>query len=503
MKKTFRRILASIVLASLTVALFACTGDKKGQTTSSITVGIPQDLDGLDPHTAVSAGTKEILFNVYEGLVKPDSDGNLVPAVASAVDASDDGKVYTFTLRDGVKFHDGTAVTVEDVKYSIERCAGTDGSEPLVSAFSNIESVETSDDSTITITLKEADTEFLAYMDAAIIPAANDANTNTKAIGTGPYKLTSWSAQEEVVLEKFDDYWGTPANISTVNIKIIADTDAIVTSLNGGGVDFFARVSADQVAQLSSDYEIYEGPMNLVQALFLNNGVEPFDNVLVRQALCYAADQQNIMDLTSDGKGFEIGSSMFPSFGKYYIEELNDVYNKDVDKAKALLKEAGYEDGFTFTITVPSNYTQHVDTAQVLKEQFKEIGVTAEIKLVEWETWLSEVYADRNYQATVIGLTASQLTASSLLSRFVSDASNNFINFNSEAYDTAYKAAALTTDDDEKTAGYKECETILTNEASSVYIQDMVAFVALNKKYAGYVFYPAYIQDFAKLYVVE
>lgn len=243
--------------------------------------------------------------------------------------------------------------------------------------------------------------------------------------------------------------------------------------------------------------------MNLVQALYLNNAVEPFNDERVRQALCYAVDPQGIMDLISDGKGTEIGSSMFPAFEKYYMPELNDVYNQDYDKAKELLAEAGYPNGFSFTITVPSNYQQHIDTAQVLVEQLKNIGVTAEIELVEWETWVSEAYTNRNFEATVVGVDASSLTASALLSRFVSDAPNNFINFSNADYDAAYARAEAAVDDEEKTEGFKECERLLAEHAANVYIQDLPCLVALNKKYAGYEFYPLYVQDISKLYIVE
>ena len=187
MKKR-RSVLALLLVAALTVVLGGCQDGKDGKadssdTTSSqvstestptgepvmggsITVGIPQDIeDSLDPHKSVAAGTKEILFNIYEGLVKPDEEGNLNDAVAESHSISEDGKVYTFKLRNGVKFHDGTTVTAEDVKYSIERCAGINGDgTPLVEAFSNVDKVEIPDESTIDIYLKEPDTEFLAYL---------------------------------------------------------------------------------------------------------------------------------------------------------------------------------------------------------------------------------------------------------------------------------------------------------------------------------------------------
>lgn len=501
--KKFKNAFALMLVLALTVALTGCSGDKSGDD-STITVGIPQDIEeSLDPHVSVAAGTREILFNVFEGLVKPNSNGELVPAVASEVSASEDGKSYTFTLREGITFHNGAAVTVEDVIASIKRCADTSGGESLVAAFSNIADVTASDDKTVVITLKEPDTDFLANMTTAIMPADNLDNAATNPIGTGPYMYVSRSPQENIVLKKYDGYWGEPAYIDNVVFKVVADPDMIVMSLIGGSVDLFPRITSAQAAGLDENFEIKEGTMNLVQALYLNNTVEPFDDVRVRQALCYAVNPQEIMDFVSDGKGTEIGSSMFPSFGKYYMEELNDTYNQDINKAKALLTEAGYEDGFSFTITVPSNYTQHIDTAQILKEELKAIGVDAEINLVEWNTWLSDVYAGRDFEATVIGVDASTLTPRALLARFVSDADNNFINFASDEYDAAYAAAIASTDDEEQTLNYKKCETILSEDAANVYIQDLPELVAISKKFTGYEFYPLYAQDISKIRPAE
>lgn len=502
-KKGLKTMLLIFVLTTLAIALIGCSGDKEEESSSQITIGIPQDLEeSLDPHKMVAAGTQEVLFNLFEGLVKSSSDGSLIPAVASAYEESEGGKVYTFTLREGVKFHDGSLVTAEDVKFSIDKCADTSNGGPLVEAFSNIESVTIKDESTIVVTLKEADTEFLAYMTTAIIPASNE-NADTNPIGTGPYKFVSRSPQENFVMEKFDEYWGEPANIEHVTFKICANADSIVMDLEGGSIDMFARVTATQAAELSDEFTVLEGTMNLVQALYLNHDAEPFNDVKVRQALCYAINPDEIMTIISDGKGTELGSSMFPAFGKYFMEELNDTYNQDIEKARQLLKEAGYPDGFSFTITVPSNYQPHIDTAQVLVEQFKEIGVNAEIQLIEWDSWLSDVYQNREYQSTVVGIDANNITGAALLQRFTSESSKNFINYNNAEYDTAFANALASTDDAEKIKYYKECQTILSTDAANVYIQDLPEFVAINKKYTGYEFYPLYVQDIAKLKIVE
>ena len=499
-------ILALCALMTMSIALIGCSGDK-AKDSSEIVVGIPQDLeDSLDPHKALAAGTKEILFNVYEGLLKPDSQGNNIPAVAESYTVSEDLMTYTFKLRDGIKFHNGKNVTADDVKYSIDKFAGiSDGSEPLVSAFSVIEEVNIIDDKTVDVVLNTPDTDlptYLAMVSAAIIPKDNE-NPDTVAIGTGPYKYVSRSPQENVICEAFDDYWGEKANIKNVTFKVEANADSIVMDLLGGSIDFYARLTIDQVKQLNDEFSVYEGTMNLVQALYLNNNVKPFDDVRVRQALSYATDVDEILDITAEGKGTKIGSSMFPAFGKYYDESLNELYPTDIEKAKELLKEAGYENGFNMTITVPSNYQPHIDVAQVLAEQYKKIGVNAEIQLVEWNSWLSDVYTGRDFESTVIGVDASYLAASALLSRFESTAANNFINFKSDAYDKAYNKTLTTADDDERTALYLECEKILADEAANVYIQDLPEYVVLNKKFTGYEFYPLYVQDIAKLKLAE
>ncbi len=501
--KAVRKLLLALACAALAVALGGCAGDKADGGLSQITIGIPQDLeDSLDPHKAVAAGTKEVLFNLYEGLVKPDSDGNLIDAVAGGHQVSEDGRVYTFTLREGVRFHDGSPVTAQDVKYSLERCADTEGGEPLVPAFLAIDRVEIPDEQTVRVILKDPDTEFLPYLTAAIIPASNN-SPDTNPIGTGPYRFVSRSPQENLILEKFPEYWGAPANIDRVELKICANADSVVTNLNGGSIDMFARLPQGQLAQLSDEFDVLEGTMNLVQAMYLNHAAAPFDDVRVRQALCYAIDEQGIMDLLSEGKGTQIGSSMFPAFGKYYLEELNGLYPQDLDRARELLAQAGYADGFSFTLTVPSNYQQHVDTAQILAEQLRQVGVEARISLVEWDSWLSDVYAGRDYEATVVGVDASSLTAAALLERFVSDAPNNFINFHSPEYDAAFARAKSSVDDAEKTRAYQDCERILAEEAANVYIQDLPSFVALNRKFGGYEFYPLYVQDYAKLFLKE
>lgn len=476
----------------------------------SIIVGITQDLDSLDPHKAVAAGTNEVLYNIFEGLVKPDEHGNLIPAVASEYKINEEGTVYTFVLRDGVRFHDGSPVTAEDIIYSIKRCAGLlDVSDPEVkvesalSVISSVEEITTSDGKrAISVNLSEPNIELIGYLTCSIIPKDYE-NQSTHPIGTGPFKFVSYAPLQSFVMEKNEDYYmeGVPY-LDQVTFKISANTDAAFLELLAGAIDVFPYLTEEQASQLKDNYNIAVGNMNLVQGMFLNNQAEPFNNELVRKALCYAIDRQFIIDMVGGGDGTVIGSNMFPGFEKYYDETLTEVYPANIEKAKELLSDAGYPNGFSFTITVPSNYQYHIDTAQVIVEQLKQIGVTANIQLIEWASWLTDVYKGRNYEATIIGLD-SKLAPSDILKRYRSTASNNFLNYSNADFDTIYDKAIASTKDSEKVSYYKELQRILTEDAASVYIQDPSLKVAINKKLGGYKFYPVYVQDMASVYYTE
>ena len=505
MKKKF---LALVLLMTLLGTVLSGCGDgsaaetqKSRADTNELVVGIAQDLDdSLDPHKTVKAGTREVMFNVFEGLMKPTPDGDLTPAIAEKYEVSEDRRTYTFHLREGVQFHNGETVTAEDVVYSIQRCAAaTETGIVQVEAFSVIEDLKAVDERTVSITISEPSNEFISYMTTAVLPAGYD-KQDTDPVGTGPFKFVSRTAQDSVVLEKFNEYWGTPAQLDKVTLKIMENTDSLMMSLQSGAIDLCAHLTSTQVAQLEKDFNVAEGTMNLVQAMYLNNAVAPFDDVRVRQALCYAVDKQEIIDLAFDGYGSPIGSSMYPAFGKYFDDSLTNYYTKDVEKAKALLAEAGYPDGFDMTITVPSNYKPHMDTAEVLVQQLAQIGVNATIEPIEWESWVSDVYAGRQFQSTVVGVDASAMTARALLERFTSDYGKNFINYNNAEYDALFQQTLTAYDDAGQTAIYKQMLANLTENAANVYIQDLADLVAVRKGVEGVTFYPIYVLDLANLH---
>ena len=452
----------------------------------------------------MAAGTREVLFNIFEGLVKPNSDGEMIPAVAEKYTLSEDGTTYTFTLREGVKFHNGQTVTAEDVVYSINRCAAVpEGQEkPLVAAFSAVKSVEALDEKTVAVTIAQRDLEFISYMTAAIIPADYE-NQDTAPVGTGPFRFVSRTPQQDFVMERFEDYWGAPAWLDKVTYKICENADALVMNLNGGSIDLCAHLTSAQASQLNQNFQVLEGTMNLVQAIYLNNQAKPFDNQLVRQALCYAIDRQGIMDMVADGHGTAVGSSIYPAFTKYFLPELVDKYPHDMAKAKELLAQAGYPDGFDMTISVPNNYQPHMDTAEVVAEQLREAGINVTIQPVEWSTWLDTIYNGRQFQATVVGVDAANMTARAMLERFTSDYGKNFINYNNPAYDALFQQAINAQDEATQTDLYKQMETMLADTAANVYIQDLCDLVAMRQDLGGLKFYPIYVLDLSTVYLTQ
>ncbi len=516
-KRIFALFLSALLLATV---LCAC-GDTKPQeaggvgsdTTSSsgeaitggeLVVGISQDLgDSLDPYQLTAAGTREVLFNIYEGLVKANASGAYVPAVASESSVSEDGLTYTFPLREGVLFHNGQAVTPDDVVYSFETCAETTVDTALAAALSAVQDIS-AEGSTVTITLDEPNPDFLSYVGmVSIVPADYD-EQSTSPVGTGPFRFVSRSVQENLIMENFADYWGEKAYLDKVTFKIFEDANALMSALGAESVDMAVHLTIDQVNTLNTGaYTTLEGTMNLVQALYLNHAEAPFDNEKVRQAMCYAVDVDEILSLTSEGHGAKLGTSIYPAFTKYFDESLNDAYPHDVEKAKQLLAEAGYEDGFDMTITVPSNYTPHMNVAQVLVQQLEQVGITATLEPVEWETWLSRVYAGRDFEGTVLGFDAATLSAGALLNRWTSDDENNMINYDNPDYDKLMEQAAVTTDDAKQTDLYKQAAKLLSDTAANVYIQDLADFVVLKNGLEGYQFYPLYVMDLSTVHYVQ
>jgi peptide/nickel transport system substrate-binding protein len=455
----------------------------------------PATLDPLSP--ANTADGRSILFNVFEGLVKPDTEGRMMPCMAESWVMEEDGLAYNFTLREGLRFHDGSILTSADVKHSLETAAaaGFDG-------LAAIEKINVQDQNKVSVILKAPDPEFLPYLTIGIVKAGvGDREKNV--IGTGPFFIESYAVQQNLVLKKFDGYWqkGLP-RLDKVTIVFLADTEAALLALRGGGIDGVS-VTGAQAAQLDRGrFEVIDSFSASVQVLALNNAHPPLDDLRVRKAINYCMDAQEIIDAAFFGMGKPSPSPIIPGLAVYLEESLG--YPVDHEKARALLAEAGYgEKGgqLSLEITVPSNYTMHVDTAQVIVRQLSGIGIDATVRLVDWASWLSDVYRGRKYQATIISLDSPVVSPRGFLSRYRSDGGSNFINFKSGEFDRAYSAALADADEQKRIAFYKEAQRVIDSEAASAYIQDIFYFkVFRGGAYGGVLNYPLYVIDFASIY---
>jgi len=506
MKKINTRVLLFLALMSALALHISCSRQKTGkQSAASLRYGYnsePVTFDPLSPSN--TADGRSILFNVFEGLVKPDTDGALQPCIAESVAIEELGRVYNFQLRKNIRFHDGSRLTSSDVKYSLDTAK-----EAGFIGFDAIEKIETNGDYSLKVILLRPDPEFLPYLTVGIVKA-DSADRDKKAIGTGPYFIESYAVQRELVLKKFADYnrENAPGHdgsyLDTITIVFFADSDALVRGLRAGSIDG-SGLPGSLAQQLSSEqFDIFPGYSAMVHLLALNNAASPFDDIRVRKAINYGIDIQEIIDTAFYGKGEPSGSPLIPGLKAYYENSLANPYPVDPDKARALLKEAGYGEGgkkLVLEITVASIFTMHVDTAQVVAEQLAKIGINVGIKLVDWATWLQDVYFGRKYQATIISLDSPNVSPRSFLSRYRSDNNSNFINYSSADFDRVFDAILVETDEDKRVALYKEAQRIISADAASVYIQDILGFRALRAgAYGGVLNYPLYVNDFAAMY---
>ncbi|TDM05776.1 MAG: hypothetical protein C4K60_13770 [Ideonella sp. MAG2] len=319
-----RALLASALVAS-TVALWPLRTMAQSQK-ATVVVGMVLEPPGLDPTIAPAAAIGEIVhLNVLEGLTKINVDGQITPLLAERWSMEPDGKSYTFTLRKGVKFHDGEAFDAADVKFSVERAKAEGSTNKAKKAlFDNIASVSTPDAYTVIFTLNNPDGNFLFRLGenpAVILDAKSAASTAQRPIGTGPFKFEDWKKGNAVVLSRFDGYRAAASvKLKKVTFRFISDPAAQVAALLAGDVDGFPRGLANQsLKQFQSDarFTVTMGATAGKGILAINNKRKPFDDVRVRRALAHAIDRKAFIDGVLDGKAVPIGSHFAPTDAGY------------------------------------------------------------------------------------------------------------------------------------------------------------------------------------------
>jgi peptide/nickel transport system substrate-binding protein len=407
-RRTRRLALISAIAASA-VILSACTGTAEPESTApvgdpdpdaTLQVGLVLEPTNLDiRHTSGAAIEQILIDNIYEGLVSRDEENQIVPRLASDYEVSDDGLTYTFTLNEGITFHNGTALTSADVVSSYE-AVRTDATLQGNAEFASVASITAPDPTTVQIVLAEPNQNFLFSLTgpAGLVFQTGDAtDLKTAENGTGPFTLSRWNKGSTITFARYDAYWGEPAGVAEVEFQYIPDFTAGVNTALDGGVQVLTAVDPNLAPQLedSGDFTLTTGRTTDKATLAFNNAKAPLDDVRVREALRLAIDHEGLVEAVG------AGSTLYgpiPELDPGY-EDLSDVISYDPEKAKELLKEAGQED-LELTLTIPSFYGTTVP--KVLISDFQKVGVTLKVDSVEFPTWLEDVYTNHDYDLSFV-----------------------------------------------------------------------------------------------------
>ncbi|MBR27799.1 MAG: ABC transporter substrate-binding protein [Rhodobacteraceae bacterium] len=376
---------------------------------TDLTLGVGLEPPNLDPTAGAAAAIDEVVYaNVFEGLTRIDETGAAQPALARSWEISEDGLTYVFHLVEGATFHDGAAFDASDVKFSFDRAMAEDSQNAQKVLFEPIETIEVVDPATVKITLKRPTGAFLFNMgwgDAVIVDPESAATNATHPVGTGPFVFGDWAKGASITLEKNPDYWGEPAQLDRATFKFISDPTAALAALMAGDVDGFPIwPSPETVPQIEADprFDVVMGSTEGETILGTNNAKAPFDQLKVRQAIAHALDRQAIVDGAMFGVGTPIYTH-YPPHGPAF-EDLSGLYPHDLDKARALLAEAGFPDGFDATLKLPPPaYARR--GGEVVAAQLREIGIRLEIIPVEWAQWLEQVFKGKDFDLTIVSHT--------------------------------------------------------------------------------------------------
>lgn len=376
---------------------------------TSLKLGMVLEPPHLDPTAGAAAAIDEVVYaNIFEGLTRIDRWGVVRPALAEIWNVSKDKKTYTFKLRKGVRFHDGAEFDADDVLFSLNRARGEKSTNAQKALFKPIAKVVKKGKYTVAVTLKQVTGSFLFNMgwgDAVIVDPASADSNKSNPIGTGPFKFKRWIKGDRVEMVKNSDYWGKPVKLRKAAIKIIPDPAAAMAALMAGDVDAFANFPAPEVlSQLETNpqLKVVIGNTEGETILSTNNQKPPFDKLKVRQALAYAIDRQAIVDGAMFGYGTPIGTHFSPHHPAYVDLTKKFAYNPA--KAKKLLAEAGYPNGFDAVIKLPPPaYARR--GGEVVASQLRKVGIRLEIVPVEWAQWLDQVFRKRDYHLTIVSHT--------------------------------------------------------------------------------------------------
>ena len=374
-----------------------------------ITVGMALEPPGLDPTAGAASAIREVTYaNIFEGLTRFGPDGSVQPGLARSWDISENGLEYTFHLAEGVTFHDGTPMTAEDVKFSLDRARAEDSTNAQPQLFRAIDTVEVIDDTTVRVTLEEPDGAFLfnmAWGDAVILSPESAGDNASNPVGTGPFTFSRWVQGDRVELERNPDYWGDEVALTGATFKFISDPNAAFAAMMAGDIDAFPNFPAPEtLAQFEADprFEVIVGSTEGQTLLSMNHGHEALSDIRVRRALAHAINRQDIIDGAMFGYGTPIGTHFAPHHPDYV--DLTDLSPHDPELARDLLAEAGYADGLELRLMLPPpTYARR--GGEILASQLRDVGVQTRTTNLEWAQWLEQVFTGKDYDLTIISHT--------------------------------------------------------------------------------------------------
>ncbi|MBM4324414.1 MAG: ABC transporter substrate-binding protein [Deltaproteobacteria bacterium] len=404
-----RLLVASLICLVVLFSVTAAYAQQKPIYGGSLTVAQGVEPPGLDPTTATSAAIPRVVYgNVLEGLVRIDRNGKIIPALASKYTISKDGKEYTFLLKKGVKFHDGKSFDAEDVKFTFGQLMDPQVAIANRRYYQDIESIEVVDPHTIKFKLKNVNSMFLfnlARPDSIIINKQTADRLKAAPVGTGPFRFVEWIRGDRILLSKFEEYHrkGLPY-LEKATFKFIGDPSAQIAGLRAGDIDVIGYdVSPENALLLEKDpkFKVFNGYTTTEVILSTNNSRKPFNDVRVRRAMAHAIDRSALIKGVMSGYGTPIGSHMDPG-NPYYID-LTSTYPFNPEKAKQLLTEAGYPNGFEAVIKVPERFAYAKRSGEIITDMLSKVGIQLKIELTEWGQWIDRVLRNADFDLTVIG----------------------------------------------------------------------------------------------------
>ncbi|MGO4284326.1 ABC transporter substrate-binding protein [Bosea sp. TAB14] len=456
---TRRELLAGAGLAAVATQMPAIAF---AQAKDAVTIGMTLEPPTLDPTSGAAQAIREVtLQNIFEGLVRMDRTGKIQPCLAESWEIAPDNVTYRFTLRSGATFHDGTPFTSAEVKFSFERAVAPDSTNAQRQLFTPIAEIATPDPATVVIKLKQPTASFLyglSWGDAVIVAPATAANNKTAPIGTGPFKFARWNRGDRLELTRFDGYWGQKPSLAKATFRFMSDPQAQVAALRAGDVDANTNLSAPEaVPQLQADprLKVTIGKTEGETVLATNNAKPPFDNPKVRQAIAHALDRKTIalgvygFDVTPIGSHF---SPLHPA----YID-LTGTYPYDPEKAKALLKEAGFPNGFSCTLKLPPpSYARRA--GEIVAALLGQVGINVSIEPLEFPQWLERVFRNKDYDLSIIAHTEP-------LDIDIYARDDYYFQYRNPAFKALVARIAGTLDEGERNELYKQAQRMLADDA--------------------------------------